>query len=355
MIRPLDLGEAELAAWNRWQAADSRLASSFLSAPFARIAGASRGDARVAVVEEGPSVVGFWPLSVDRHGCAAPLVPRYTDCQGMVHDPGWSWAWPEVLHASGLAGWTFDHLVAHQAPGVPVGLATSPTIDLSAGWDAYESWLRSEHKESARSARRRLHRAERDHEVSFVEHDRSADALDTLMALKSAQCRDRGWADVFEPEWARQMVREASGTRSEHLCGEVSTLRFDGRVAAAALFLDAPRMRSMWFSSYDPACSHLAPGTLLALKAAESGAARGFVALSLGKGDEEYKRTLAQGGEPLASGALGAGGSAGRLFGARRAPARLAEAVFARAPAVEGAARQAVQQLRRARYRRGPA
>jgi CelD/BcsL family acetyltransferase involved in cellulose biosynthesis len=350
-VRPYELTPSERALWLRWQEADPRVASPFLTPAFASTAGRVRADARVGIVSEGTDVVAFWPVSIVGRGrSAGPVVPGWTDLQGMV--PSRSWRWADLLQRAGLSGWKFDHLAGHQAgalPG-PATLASSPAMDLSEGWEAYEHWLMTEHKRRVTRQRSTFRRAEREHRITFIEADPSEEALSALVRMKTAQCRQRGWADIFADPSASQLVTLAAAGDGDGMRGLVSTLRFDGEIAAAALFLDSGHTRALWINAFDGRWSRSSPGTLLLLEAARAAAAGGRRRLSLGKGDEDYKRTLGSVADAVASGSLCGSSPAGRLFAARTAPARATDALLRRSPAAELTLRRALHRARRIVY-----
>lgn len=354
LVRPEELTPSERALWVRWQEADTRSASPFLAPGFVSAAAQVRADVRVGVVRDAADVVAFWPVSVSRTRSAAPVVPGWTDLQGLVPEPGWSWRWADLLQRAGLCGWTFDHLAGHQAEGLPgpVALAPSPAMDLSEGWESYDRWLLTEHKRRITRQRSTFRRAEREHGVTFTEEDPSEEALGALIRMKTAQCRQRGWADMFSDPSAAQLVALAAAGDGDGdgMRGLVSTLRFDGEIAAAALFLDSGHTRALWVNAFDPRWAGYSPGTMLLLEAARAAAAAGRRRLSLGKGDEDYKRTLGSVAEHVASGWLRGPSPAGHLFSARTAPARATEALLRRSPAAELTLRRAVHRARRIVY-----
>lgn len=355
LAHPAEVGPDDRCRWAGWQDRDPRLANPFLSPTFAAVVGAVRPDARVAVVDAGKGPVAYWPLSLSRSGVAGPIAPHYTDLQGLVGAPGWTWTWRDLLGPAGLAGWTFDHLVGHQAAGLPatVRMAGSPVADLRDGWEAYRSWLQSRHKSVLAKNRSGLRRAESEHDVEFTEHDRRPDALAALFSLKSMQCRRNGWVDVFAPGWAREMTERAAASKSADMTGRLSTLRLDGKVVAVSLSLDSTRVRCLWFLAFDPEHAGIRPGTMLLLDSIHKAAGRGLDGLNFGKGGDRYKMQLGQDSDLLAAGCLRGPGRSGLTFSVGRLPSRLADAAMSSSPEADGALRAAVQRVRRARYAAG--
>jgi CelD/BcsL family acetyltransferase involved in cellulose biosynthesis len=356
VIAAQDLGEHEWGSWVSWQQGCRGLANPFLSPTFARLAGEVGAAARVAVVRERGRAVGFWPHSVIR-SWGAPIVPGYTDLQGMVHAPDYTWDWGVILSQVGLTGARFDHLVADQARycSGPARFADSPAVLLDGGWAAYADWLRTNRKNLVAKSRQKRRRAQRDHEVGFEADDRSREALSALFALKSAQCRRNGWVDVFGQSRVRRLVEQSARVTGADLRGRVSTLRFDGSVAAVALTLECFGTWCRWISAYDPRFASFSPGLLLTVMGIEQAADDGCRVLSFGKGDEPYKMDFCQDSDSVAQLSVAARGWPGYVFRARQAPGATVVRAFALSPALEGAARGGVRRLRRARYARvGP-
>jgi hypothetical protein len=121
------------------QWATPSLANPFLSPEFAIAVGRFRPDARVAILEDGQSLVGFFPFEKRRLGLGVPIGGRLSGCQGVVHVPGAEWDPRELLRGCGLAAWQFDNLITGQQPFEPYQAATrpSPVIDLADGFKAY--------------------------------------------------------------------------------------------------------------------------------------------------------------------------------------------------------------------------
>src|SRR5690242_6372244 len=99
VVRPRDLGDAEVSRWRALQSTDRELQHPFLAPAFARAVDAVSDRARVAVFEDGPAIVGFLPFELRAPGIGTPIGRRVNTRQGFVHDPGLPWSWRGVLHA----------------------------------------------------------------------------------------------------------------------------------------------------------------------------------------------------------------------------------------------------------------
>src|SRR5437763_9436720 len=95
IVRPEDLGTPELEAWRAMQVATPELECPFLSPGFALAAGRARRTTRVAVLEDGGEIVGFFPFDHVRR-IARPVAPGVSDRQGIVHVPGLEWSAREL-------------------------------------------------------------------------------------------------------------------------------------------------------------------------------------------------------------------------------------------------------------------
>src|SRR6185436_5272604 len=117
IIRPRDLGTAELVLWREFQSAGAELQNPFLSSGFARAVDTVFERARVAVFETGGAVVGFLPFEVRSRGVATAIGRKVNNRQGFIHQPGLRWSWPELLDATNLDVLELSDLVGGQADG----------------------------------------------------------------------------------------------------------------------------------------------------------------------------------------------------------------------------------------------
>src|SRR6202012_4619357 len=111
VVRPKELGEREISAWHAMQTKTSSLTIPFLSPEFTIAVGDFQPDARVAVLEEGPEIVGFFPFEHRRLGVGAAIGMGLSDCQGLVYSPGIEIDSPKLPKACKISVWQFAHLV----------------------------------------------------------------------------------------------------------------------------------------------------------------------------------------------------------------------------------------------------
>ncbi|MEU5593589.1 GNAT family N-acetyltransferase [Streptomyces sp. NPDC020298] len=300
VYRPGELSAADRAAWTAMQAkahlhGTPELANPFLSPEFALAVGRVRRGVRIAVVHEDGEAAAFFPYQRSATGVGRAVGLGVSDCQGLVHRPGFTWDAQELLRACGLALWEFDHLVQGQQPfeASASGTFPSPVMDVDQGYEAYLGRLRAHSPKFTRSTLAKERKLGRDAgTVRYVHDERDPEALNTLMAWKSAQYRRTGRSDRFAHEWITRLVTRLFHTRSEPFAGILSVLYADGRPVAAHFGLRTERILACWFPAYDPAFAKYSPGLILHLRMAEAAAADGIAHLDLGRGQKEYKDSL---------------------------------------------------------------
>src|SRR3954452_12698161 len=108
VVRPQELGAPELAAWRTMQRSSPELVNPFLSPGFTLAVGRLRPAARVAVLQEGQDVVGFFPFEQGPLRTGRAIGAGVSDSQGVVHAPGLDWSLRELLECCQLDVWEFD-------------------------------------------------------------------------------------------------------------------------------------------------------------------------------------------------------------------------------------------------------
>ncbi|MFF1378151.1 GNAT family N-acetyltransferase [Streptomyces sp. NPDC058308] len=298
--RPGDLTAADRAAWTALQSkahleGATELANPFLSPGFALATAHERRGVRIAVVREGGEPAAFLPFQRSAGGVGRAIGLGVSDCQGLVHRPGFDWDARDFLRACGLAVWEFDHLVGGQAPfeASASGSFPSPVMDIDRGYAAYLGQLHAQSPKFTRSTLAKERRLGRDHgAVRYVHDERDPRVLATLMRWKSAQYRRTGRSDRFAHPWIARLVRRLFHTRSDSFAGILSVL-YAGDVPVAAHFgLRSERILACWFPAYDPAFAKYSPGLVLHLRMAEAAARDGIAYLDLGRGRKAYKDSL---------------------------------------------------------------
>ncbi|MET7883864.1 GNAT family N-acetyltransferase [Streptomyces avermitilis] len=300
VYRPGELSAADRAAWTALQSkappdGSPELANPFLSPEFTLAVGRCRRGVRIAVAREDGEPAAFFPFQRTATGVGRAVGLGVSDCQGLVHRPGFTWDAHELLQACGLSLWEFDHLVAGQAPFAAgaAGTFPSPVMDVDQGYEAYLRGLRARSPKFTRTTLAKERRLGRDAGgVRYVHDERDPAALRTLMAWKSAQYRRTGRSDRFAHAWITHLVQQLFHSRSEPFAGILSVLYADDRPVAAHFGLRSERVLACWFPAYDPAYAKYSPGLILHLRMAEAAAADGIAYLDLGRGQKDYKDSL---------------------------------------------------------------
>lgn len=298
VVRPDELGPGEIESWRSMQCRTPSFANPFLSPEFAIAVGQFRADSRVAVLSDGPSVVGFFPFEQRRFGAGMPIAAGLTDCQGLIHAPGVEWDARELLRACRLSVWQFDHLVDGQHPfeGYRMAIMPSPVIDLTGGFDSYYEKLGARSPQLCRNVERKARKLAREAgELRFVPDSEDESAFRTLIAWKSVQYRRTAQVDIFARPWIAGLVEALFDSRSSHFSGLLSVL-YAGDVPVAAHFgLRCAHVLAHWFPAYDTGFSRYSPGLVLHLRMAEFTPSVGVRVIDLGTGVQRYKEELKSG------------------------------------------------------------
>lgn len=300
MYRPGELRAADRAAWTALQSkahlnGSPGLANPFLSPEFALAVGRTRRGVRIAIVREDAEPAAFLPFQRTAAGVGRAVGLGVSDCQGMVHRPGFVWDAQELLRACGLAVWEFDHLVQGQTPfeAGASGTFPSPVMDVDQGYEEYLRRLRGRSPKFTRTTLAKERKLGRDAgELRYVHDERDPAVLRTLMGWKSAQYRRTGRSDRFAHDWITQLVQQLFHTRAEPFAGILSVLYAGERPIAAHFGLRTDRVLACWFPAYDQEFAKYSPGLVLHLRMAEAAAADGIAHLDLGRGRKEYKDSL---------------------------------------------------------------
>lgn len=295
VARPGELSTAELERWRKFQRADPALGNPFLAPEFSLAVDQARDTARVAVVEDGGRVVGFFPFERRGRFVGTAIGFGIADCTAFVHAPGLEWDARELVRACGLPVWEFDHLVAGQQAFAPyhARCVGSAVMDVSAGFDSYLAERMATSSGLIKDLQRRIRKLGREvGEVRFEYEVRDAEALRTLMAWKSAQYRRTRVHDRFATAWIRQVVEHVAAAKTAECAGTMSVLYAGDRPAALHFGLRSETVFSGWFPAYDPDLARYSVGRALWLRLAEHAAAGGARYVDLGRGEAAYKDEL---------------------------------------------------------------
>jgi len=344
VMRPHELVESQLSGWRDFQLADERLANPFLAPEFTLAVGRARSNARVAVIESGGTLAGFFPFERGALGVGRAMGSGLADCQAVVHAPDLRLEAQDLTAGCGLAALEFDHLLAHQTAFAPYHVASnpSPVIDVSSGFEHYIA----ERSRLDKEVRRNERILERDFgPVTFDFDARDAECLRLLMRWKSAQYRRTGRFDRFANRSVVQVVESLMQTRASGCAGILSVLYAAGQPVAIHFGLRSRTVLSSWFPAYDVKFARYSPGLVLLRRIAEASAASGLFRIDLGKGHEKYKEQFKNRDIAVAEGWVDRPTAAAVLRRVQRMPRRFLVDFILSRPALRRGARRALRGL----------
>jgi CelD/BcsL family acetyltransferase involved in cellulose biosynthesis len=316
---------AERQVWRCLHASEPALASPYLGPAFFQAVAAVAPSARVVVAYRNHAPVAFFPHHRGPFALGRPIGAHIGDLHGVIAAPGASLPAGELMRAAGLSMLALRHLPAGDPAFGPVARERHAfhVIDLTQGFAAWEASRAAYAKSAMRAIRTRLAKAEAEHgPVSLAFHDPEPASLARLLAWKAQQFAASGQIDVLAVGWVRRLIEGLHRSPTAELAGQLSTLRFGGRIAAVHLGLRSERILHYWFPAYDPELAELSPGNILLYLMAREGAQEGLSAIHLGAGDYRYKLELANCSLPVSAAIVSGPTLAGRIAGRGRAAVR---------------------------------
>lgn len=321
------MSDADRAAWDRFRGLRPSLRGPYFTLDWGDVVQSARGDLEVARITSGGELAGFLPFHRGRFGALRPAGGPLSDVHGFVCPPDAPIDAAQLVKALGGQSYRFTGA----APDDP-GLAplAEPTegygLDLSDGYAAYVERRSRAQPKAFRNLRARLRKVdEASLEAEFRADDRDSAVLAAVIALKREQYRRTRQIDVFRPPWTGRLIEALAAREGPGLRGRLSTLWFDGRLAAGHFGLQAEGVLHYWFTAYDEAFAAYSPGVLLLHRIAEACAEDGVTRIDLGGGDYRFKHEFADLRSPLGAGvargrgllagAVGSADAAARGFG----------------------------------------
>jgi CelD/BcsL family acetyltransferase involved in cellulose biosynthesis len=352
VVRPRDLGDAETERWRALQATDRELQNPFLSPAFARAVDTVTDRARVAVFEDGPTIVGFLPFELRVRGVGTPIGRRVNTRQGFVHEPGLPWSWRGVLHGTGLDVLELHDLVGPQRSGErSLDVVPAPVIDTGAGWDDYLGRLKK--TKTVKTILYKERKLRREHEDVLFRSGPAKDCaeLRQLVAWKSQQYRRSGWPDPFARRGVVDLLDLLAEDREPGLHAVGSSLHIDGVLVATDLSLTTDAVFSGWFAAHDPELARFSPGAIRTLRTVEAAFDRGVELIDLSRGDESYKDTLKTGDSPVATGFVARPSVRSYAYQAAKVPVTGVRSYVLRHPELRSFVRESLKKVGDARER----
>ncbi|MBJ7337669.1 GNAT family N-acetyltransferase [Mycolicibacterium sp.] len=353
VIRPDELGVDLISRWREIQESDPAFDNPFLSAEFTCAVGELQDRVRVAVLEDGPDVVGFFPFEQHPFGVGKPVAAGLTDAQGLLLAKGAELD-PRIVKRCGLAVYEFDHLMSGQPLAAlgPHERHPSPVIDMRRGFADYVETIKRTSNKTYKSTLYKSRKLQR--QVGPLHYDHattSVAALTTLIGWKTLQYRRTGRADRFANRWLVELVERLCAIRSDYFAGVLDMMYVDGRPMAGHFGLRTKTTLVGWFPAYDVAFAKYSPGLMQHLTMAERSAAAGIQIIDLGRGDGEYKEKLKNAEFTVAEGRIADSGVRSAVHWVTRVPARKAAAAVVADPRLRRTASRTLKEYGRVRSR----
>ncbi|GII03964.1 GNAT family N-acetyltransferase [Planobispora takensis] len=351
IVHPRDLGAAEIGRWRELQTATPAFDSPFLSPEFTVTVGSLRDHVRVAIMHDGPDMVGFLPFERHPLGIGQPVAAGLTDAQGMVYAKDLEFDPQQLLKDCGLAVLEFDHLVSTQ-PLLPARHTRhpSPIIDMRDGYEAYIETIKVTSGKTYRTTAYKSRKLQRD--VGPLRHDYATTdpvALRTLLGWKTDQYRRTGRNDRFSKPWIVELVERLLATDTEHFAGTLDMVYVDGRPMAGHFGLRTATTLAGWFPAYDTAFAKYSPGLIHHLAMAEKAAGAGIQVIDMGRGEKEYKEKLKNGEYEVVEGRIARTSPGAGVHWMLRVPVRKARGTVLASPALRTTADKALKTFGRIR------
>lgn len=342
LVSPVSLGPSELARWSELQQ-QPVYRSPFFRPEFALAIGQLR-DVRVAVIEDGGTVIGFFPFEAPSRRTGRPLGWPHSNYHGPVLAADAELDPRELVRACELGTWTYDHVPAELSEfgAHSFGRARSPYVDLSRGFEHYLAGRRRHSK--VRTVLGRLARklTREVGPVSFVLESHDAALLHQLVEWKRLQYAETGVRDVLARAESRALLEAIHAVRAAEFSGTLSVLYAGDELVALEFGMRSSRVWHSWFPAYNRALGKYSPGYMILLELARGAAALEIREVDLGKGEAPYKLILASGSHELLEGCVGANALAALQVRARTSARRAL-----RRAGVHRAARRALHRMRR--------
>ncbi len=268
---------------------------------------ALRDDVEVAVLEENSEPAGFFPFRRARGNVGLPIAGRMCDFQGMIARPGTAWTARSLLRACGLSALHFCGVPLAQAPLQPYcwAQANSPYMDLSAGFEAYQSKLRGQGSTGLLRAGRKARKLDREiGPLRFEPDTREPPIFRALIRWKLDQYRRTKAVNYLAEPWKIPLLESLLRFRGHDFAAMLSALYAGDHLVAVHLGLCSRGVLHGWFPAYNPDFAGYSPGQVMWQQLAQGAQASGIRRIDLGPGDERYKVSLMTGAATVGEGSV---------------------------------------------------
>ncbi len=274
VLRPSELGRAELDAWAGLQFLTPDLQSPFLSPGWAKAVERAQGGkslgqkgaggAKVVLAREAGVIQAILPVCTGRV-TAWPIGAPLCDTQGLIAEPGFACDPRALVRALGVQRYDFTHMVGEASPFAPFakGQDVAYVTDLSEG---FEAWVASRVAAGGliKDLARRRRRLEREHgPVRFTPLSTSRADFEQLIAWKRRRFALTRQTDIFDARWTQALVRDLWDNPGEGARAGLFTLHAGDTLVAAQLHLMSDTCVMGWMVAHGDAAETCSPGRLL--------------------------------------------------------------------------------------------
>ncbi|MBN8553632.1 MAG: GNAT family N-acetyltransferase [Caulobacterales bacterium] len=290
LIGPEELTPDLEQIWTRFRRSNAALSHPYFDIRFTQAASAVPG-AQVAIVYEGESICGFFPVQ-RRRGLYQPLAAPMSDYHGVIA-PSRSKICPQQLVE--LLGGT---LSAGAWSGAPVpGFVPRERMAarVGGGAEALQRRLDQKNRKFWKNMARKARRLEEElGPARFNWNDDDPAVFDWLISAKRAQYARTRRHDIFSCGWTVDLLAELKSRHADGYGLRIASLRAaSGELLAAEASLDDGRTLHLWFPVYAPAYRRFGPGMYLTWLQMLRAADDGYAEVDFGCGAGDYKSTLA--------------------------------------------------------------
>jgi CelD/BcsL family acetyltransferase involved in cellulose biosynthesis len=325
IIHPQELGPAETTRWRALALARRELWGPYFTPDYAIAIGAQREDARVAILEDGGEVKGFFTAQCGTGRAAMPLGAPLSDYQGLIGPADLAVSTQDLCRALRVGRIDFSHMLADQAAFAPhhQGMDESFVAPVAQGGGAYLASLKARRAESVRTQDKKRRKLEREEGAPvFTAMSRNRAHFEQVLDWKDRQLARTGCPPTFATPWVRRFVEALWNSESEDFGGAFFTWEVNGKLVAGNFALRSRRVLHDWLIAHDTAYDRASPGLLLGRDMCVWAGDNGFEEVDFGLGDTQYKRLLSLATRPLAWGYAApltfAGMVRGMEYGVRR-------------------------------------
>ncbi|GGC97060.1 GNAT family N-acetyltransferase [Undibacterium terreum] len=301
ILRPLQLEQSAIDAWDALSATQAHLASPFLSAHYARAVEQSGMDVRVCILYRDSKMVGFFPYQFESKlsallKSAAPAGGGMSDYFGLAADAGIRITAPELLRLAHLNHLNFSHLDESQLNYGLTGERPRTGLRIRFDTDAADrTRLESMSHKYLKDTERRERQLSRDIGPVSFEFDTQQDRLEKLRRLvahKRAQYKKTNAKDVLATAWKLKLLENLLEKNFASCRGVLSHMTAGDTWVGSHFGVMGNGVLQYWFPVYNPDLAKYAPGRLLLHSISKATYANQVHMIDRGEGDTPSKREI---------------------------------------------------------------